>query len=167
MKNCLEIWKPVVGFESIYEVSNFGNVRVIKTKKLRKLQLNYKGYLVVILFNGKFRKTFSAHRLVAEAFIPNPLNLPQINHRDENKLNNYVDNLEWCDAKYNSNYGSRNNRISSIQFNGKKSKKVRLIELNIVFPSLAEAFRKTNIGNICRCLKGKCPKAGCFHWEYV
>ena len=119
-----EIWRPVVGYEGLYEVSSYGRVRSLdryvkcdyesyrlhKGKVLSPAKDRY-GYLYVVLScNGK-HKTITVHRLVAQAFIPNPDDLPIINHKDEDKLNNCVENLEWCTAKYNMNYGTRNIRI--------------------------------------------------------
>ena len=112
-----EIWKPIEGYEGLYEVSNTGQVRSLdryvknghssyrlqKGRVLSPTKHRY-GYLFVILTcNGK-HKMFLVHRLVAQAFILNPDNLPQVNHKDEDKSNNRVDNLEWCDHKYNMNY---------------------------------------------------------------
>ena len=112
-----EIWRPVVGYEGLYEVSNIGRVRSLdrfyyrlhKGKVLSPTKDRY-GYLTVTLnCNGK-SKTIKIHRLVAQAFLPNPDNLPQVNHKDEDKTNNNVDNLEWCTAKYNVNFGTRQER---------------------------------------------------------
>ena len=99
----IEIWRDVIGFENLYLVSNLGNVYSIHSKKQLKLKDN-KGYYNVTLFKNGKRYYKIVHRLVAEAFIPNPNNFKEINHKDENKINNNVDNLEWCDAKYNLNY---------------------------------------------------------------
>ena len=110
-----EIWRPVVGYEGLYEVSSYGRVRsvdrYVKTcygsyrlhkGKVLSPGIRPDGYLVVSLQYKMFR----VHRLVAQAFIPNPDNLPQVNHKNEVKSDNCVDNLEWCDATYNNNYGT-------------------------------------------------------------
>lgn len=115
-----EEWRPIVGFEGLYEVSNTGRVRsldrcsvnslgrsVFIKGKLLKIYDNTLGYKFVSLVMDKHPSPTYVHRLVAQAFIPNPLGLPQINHKDEDKSNNRADNLEWCTAKYNMNYGSR------------------------------------------------------------
>ena len=109
-----EYWKSVVGYEGLYMVSNWGRVKSIKFGKERILKpvTNSSGYLLVHLCKDGKVKSFTVHRLVAEAFIPNPYNLPQVNHRDENKLNNNVDNIEWCTNEYNINYGTRTERYS-------------------------------------------------------
>ena len=120
-----EIWKDITGFEGLYQISNFGNVRVLdricnsaiknSNKVLRKGKLlkkyNKGGYYYAFLMKDSKRYYFRINRLVAMAFIPNPNNLPYVNHKDENPLNNHVDNLEWCTAKYNCNYGTRNSKI--------------------------------------------------------
>ena len=118
-----EIWRPIEGYEGLYEVSSYGRVRSLdkyvkcdyEKYRLHKGKVlspgkDKDGYLSVVLScNGKLHLK-KIHRLVAEAFIPNPDNLPQVNHKDEDKTNNRVDNLEWCNRKYNCNYGSRNIR---------------------------------------------------------
>lgn len=112
-----EVWKPIKGYEGRYEVSNIGRVKTLpfvrgnhigsyKTKEIiRKQSANQKGYMRIGLngLDGK-RKMYSVHRLVAMAFIPNPENLIEVNHRDFNKSNNCVENLEWCDRDYNLSY---------------------------------------------------------------
>ena len=123
--NSQEVWKAVPEYEQYYAVSSYGRVRsndrvvILKngatsTKKGRLLKPNKDkyGYLVVTLYNKKIAKTFKIHRLVALAFIDNPNCFPVINHKDEDRANNYVENLEWCSAEYNNNYGNRNKRIS-------------------------------------------------------
>lgn len=124
-----EVWRDVVGFEGIYQVSNTGIVRRIypnRTKTLKQCKAGgrtNKEYLYVNMSaNGKYRSS-SVHRLVAEAFIPNPERLPQVNHKDEDKFNNCADNLEWCTASYNNRYGTKISRGVESQ---KKSKSRRI-----------------------------------------
>jgi hypothetical protein len=105
-----EIWKPVVGYEGLYEVSNFGRVKSIHRYHCNNeiiMKTSYRvrgGYECVILCKNNKKKSKRVHRLVAEAFIPNPSGLPIINHKDENPRNNRVSNLEWCDYQYNYYY---------------------------------------------------------------
>lgn len=103
----MEEWKNVIGYEGLYEVSNKGNVRNVRRNTLLRLTKTNYGYIQVSLYKNGIRTGLKVHRLVAEAFIPNPDNLPQVNHKDEDKTNNNVTNLEWCTAKYNNNYGNR------------------------------------------------------------
>lgn len=113
-----EVWKDIKGYEGKYQASNLWRIRSLnyaRRKQIRVLKPGIektRGYLSVTLLNKGKQKTKPVHRLVALTFIPNPNNLPQVNHKDENKLNNCVDNLEWCNAKYNCNYGNRNIKIS-------------------------------------------------------
>lgn len=99
-----EVWKLVEGYDYPYEVSNHG--RVLGTKGLLKPYDNGYGYLVVELRQGGRKKHLRVHRLVAQAFIPNPKRMPEVNHMDEDKHNNRVTNLEWCTSSYNKKYGS-------------------------------------------------------------
>lgn len=114
-----EIWRPVVGYEGWYEVSTLGRVRSLSRTILcnNRYEAFYKGkilsptpnvrwrYMTLYLCKDGVRKRVRVHRLVAMAFLPNPDNLPEVNHKDANRQNNRLDNLEWCDRKYNSNYG--------------------------------------------------------------
>lgn len=107
-----EQWKPVVGYEDLYFVSNLGRIYGIKRKRLISICLRKDGYTKVGLYKNGIRTHFGVHRLVAQAFIENPCNFPQVNHIGENKTNNSVDNLEWCTAKQNMNHGTRLQRAS-------------------------------------------------------
>ena len=106
-----EIWVDIKGYEGQYQVSNTGYVKSIKRNRILKTT-NVKGYLQISLSDHGNIKKRLVHRLVAEAFIPNLDDLPYVNHKDENTMNNSVENLEWCTLMYNANYGSRNSRIS-------------------------------------------------------
>lgn len=108
-----EIWKDCKGYEGLYQVSNIGRVWNVKEQRYLKGGLKQNGYCRVTLRcrNGK-QKTENIHRLVALAFLPNPDNLPCVNHKDENKQNNHIDNLEWCSYAYNNSYGTRTARAA-------------------------------------------------------
>ena len=162
----MEIWKDIKEYEGLYQVSNEGNVKSLqnnKEKNLKPVSDKY-GYLHVILCKNCEHKNYFIHRLVAAAFIPNPYNLPQVNHKDEDRHNNNVNNLEWCDAKYNINYGTRNLKSSISQ-----GKKVKCIETNVIYNSTKDAERQTGINqsNIVKACKGKYKTSGKYHWEYV
>lgn len=121
----MEEYREIKGFEGLYEVSNYGNVRSLKRNKILK-QINIKGgYKRVSLYKYGEQYFKAIHRLVAEAFIPNPDNLPCVNHKDENPSNNNVKNLEWCDYKYNINYGTANERRSAKRMGMKFSEEHR------------------------------------------
>lgn len=108
-----EIWKDVVGYEGLYQVSNLGRVKsLFRYKKILKQFEDNKGYLRVTLYKNNKSKSIKVHKLVAEAFIPNPNNYDCINHKDENKTNNRVENLEFCSFYYNLMYGTRVQRIA-------------------------------------------------------
>ena len=104
-----EIWKDIEWHKGSYKVSNMGRVYSIRRKKFKDTYLDKRGYVKVCLCYNYTQKIFSVHRLVAKAFIPNPNNYPQVNHKDENKQNNNVDNLEWCTKQENQNHAVRNN----------------------------------------------------------
>lgn len=168
-----EIWKDIAGYEGLYQVSNLGRIKSLNYKhtsreRILKTKKNRSGYVVVNLNQAGKRKTYSIHRLVAQAFIDNPQNLPMVNHRDENKQNNIVSNLEWCTSKYNTNYGT------CIERRAKKTSKPvigidKVTGLIVKFPSAHEASRQTGIdqGYITNCLKGRYKTAGGFYWYYA
>lgn len=165
-----EIFVPIKGYEELYEISSSGRVKGIKRNRFLTLKNTDCGYLKVNLSKpygdkkGHSLRTFIVHRLVAEAFIPNPDNLPCVNHKDENKHNNSVDNLEWCSHAYNDNYGTRNSRMSA-----KKSTAIKCVETGKVFKSIREAalFANRKESTISSCLSGKTKTSGGYHWEYA
>lgn len=168
-----EIWKPIAGYEGIYEISNLGRVKSLNYHRSGKecvLKPNKHncGYIRATLSNGGHMLSYYVHRLVAEAFIPNPDHLPQVNHIDEDKTNNRVDNLEWCTAKYNNNYGTGKDRQVTA-----RSKAVKQLTLNGEFitkwKSANEAGRKNGISNshICDCCNGKQRQTGGYKWEWA
>lgn len=170
-----EIWKDVVGYENLYQVSNLGNVKSLcgKTPHLMKPQQNQYGYLHIGLRICNKHKNFDVHRLVAQAFIPNPNNLPCINHIDENKSNNNVENLEWCTYYYNNHYVTARERQGNKLINRKdESKPVLQFDKNGNFineyPSIMDAERKTGIKNssIGSMLKCRYKTAGGYIWKY-
>jgi len=119
-----EIWKDIEGYEGYYQVSNLGEIKSLERvtiqgkllkEKLIKSSDNHNKYLYVSLFKDGNRKAVGVHRLVAQAFIPNPENKPQVNHIDENTMNNNSENLEWVTGKENSNYGNHNKHLSEAQ----------------------------------------------------
>lgn len=177
----METWKNIKGYEGLYQVSDLGRVRsldhyasngvkdILYKGRILSQNLGTNGYLSVQLCkdNKTVRKT--VHRLVGETFIENPCNLPMINHKDENKKNNCVNNLEWCDAKYNTNYGNAMKKLSEKKKgveNPKKWKNVLCIETNEIFKSVKEASEKTgtNKAAISMVLHGRRKRAGGFTW---
>ena len=166
-----EIWKQIDGYNNRYFVSNLGNVKSIYANKEKILKpfFNHDGYLIVDLRSPGFRKSVSVHRLVAIAFLPNPNNLLEVNHKDENKTNNCVENIEWCTTKYNCNYGTRNERKGE---NCKK--KIFSVDKNNEikhYNSVKEAEELTGIlrTNISKALSDNYPQnktAGGKRWFY-
>lgn len=172
-----EIFLDIEGYEGLYQVSNLGNVKSLnyhntKKEKILKPRITINGYLKVSLCKNKTIKYFLVHRLVANAFIENPNNYPIINHKDENKQNNVVSNLEWCTNKYNTNYGSCIKKMSESQINHpNKSKKVYQYskegELIAAWESTRECGRNgfcpTSVGDCCR---GKMKTHKGYIWRY-
>ena len=99
-----KIWKPIIGYENLYKINNYGEVLSLRSNKILKPNNNGIGYFIIQLCKNGKRKNYLIHRLVAEHFLDNPNNLPEVNHKDEDKSNNFVNNLEWCKHKYNMNY---------------------------------------------------------------
>lgn len=176
----MEIWKPIKDFEGLYEVSNYGRVkslsRTIHRKNGTLLGVKEKilsswkccEYPVVSLWKENSSKPFYIHRLVAQAFIPNPNNYNEVNHKDEVKSNNRVDNLEWCTHHYNSTYGTTIERNSLHT----KKKPVTQYDLrgNLIanFPSALAAAKINNIsqGQVSNCCRGLTKTAGGYIFRY-
>lgn len=181
-----ELWKPIEGYEGLYEVSNLGRIKALdrthiqrgnrgciyshiyKGRIMKPICEKESGYRSISLYkNGKMTK-YNIHRIVAKAFIPNPNNLPQINHKDENKTNNRADNLEWCSTLYNLTFGSRLSRIAE-----KRAKKVAMLNEDgkpvMVFSNISKIERDYGIhhSNIIAVCQGKRERAGGYKWAYL
>lgn len=180
-----EEWRDIPQYVGLYQASNYGRVRsvtrvqtlvstlgksysrVVKGKIL-KTHLDIGGYeKVPINFNGKFGNKF-VHRLVANAFLPNPDNLPEVNHKDKNRSNNHIDNLEWCTRLYNAHYGGAIERQRAML-----TKPVYQMSLNgeIVaeYPSFSVASKKCGVlkSSIIRAARGETGSAGGYRWRYA
>lgn len=175
----IEIWKDIKGYEGLYQVSNLGRVKscerykkgnncITKVNERIKKPSVKNGYYFIVLYKDNKGENCYIHRLVASAFIDNPDNLPLVNHKDEIKTNNMVDNLEWCDRVYNNNYGTRNERVATALSKPIYSVDITTNEITF-YQSINDASRITggNIGNISSCLKGKYKSAGGYKWYYV
>lgn len=144
-----------------------GRIYSKRTKDFMSCYLNPVGYYTVGFSKDGERSRFYVHRLVAECFVPNPQNLPEVNHIDENKLNNHVDNLEWCSREYNCSYGTRSKKIGE-----KCGKSVEMLDLKTgevlqTFSSMAEASRQTGINRngISMVCNGHRKMAGGYGWQ--
>lgn len=183
-----EEWRDIDGYEGLYQVSNLGRVKSLsryarmKGRSAREVkekilsQANVNGYRGVILSINGNKKTFRVHRLVAQAFIPNPHNLPYINHKDEVRSNNNVSNLEWCTPLYNNMYGTAMERKREKLKHCNHSRSARKVaqysldgKLIQVYSSIAEAKKKTgarHIASVC-CGKANHRTAGGYIWRHV
>lgn len=173
----MEIFKDIKGYEGLYQIGSNGTVKSLNyhrtgIERVLKYGKHYKGYLNVALCKEGKMKTFKVHRLVAEAFIPNPDNLPQVNHKNEVKTDNRVENLEWCSASYNMNYNDGQKRRGVKKINGNRSKKVYQYTLDgdyiATYPSVNEIERQWGyrIGNIWSCCTGRYKSAYGYKWSY-
>lgn len=201
-----EQWKPIIiekngevyDYEGLYEVSNFGRVRSCDRisvsghrlkGKIMKLTVDKTGYVFVALCKNGEQQRFTVHRLVATAFLPNPNDLPEVNHKDENPVNNHSENLEWCTHKYNMNYGTRSERAgrkmkgrtfteehkqkmseNHADISGSKNPrahKVICIETQQVFNTIKEAEQWCGKKGVKECCRGRAKTCGGFHWQYL
>jgi len=179
-----EIWKDIEGFKGLYKVSNYGEIWTCLYCKKMKKRIS-KGYFLINLNKNGVQKTFSVHRIVAKTFIENPMNKKEVNHLDENKLNNHVNNLLWVTSKENSNWGTRNKRISQyvkenpVTFsNGQRGKAIYKLdsvteEVVCKYNSVKEALEmlgsNPKTGSLSYCLTGnginKTYKG--YKWKYA
>lgn len=163
-----EEWRPIRGYEGRYEVSNVGRVRSSYKRQgfdgVRHLQRRKAGYVKVDLGYKGAKKTFDVHRLVAEAFIPNPANKTDVNHINGDKGDNRVSNLEWATRAENMAHSHE-----VLGRGGRPKRAVRCIETDRVFSSLHEAVKETGVclGALHCALNGKYQTAGGSHWEYA
>lgn len=168
----IEIWKDIKGYKGLYQVSSLGKVKSLPRntahERIMKQRKDKGGYLFLSLTKDGIPKTFKVHRLVAENFILNPYNLPEVNHKKEfEKYNNMVKNLEWCTRKYNANYGTASNRVHK-----KQMKKVYQYDMsgNLLkqFQSLIEACNeKYDFSCIAKCCRGVYKSSYGFIWSYI
>ena len=178
-----EEWKDIPGYEGLYQASSLGRIKSLPRNDeiprwkgystIRKQFIKNKYYQVNLSKNGRTR-WHAVHRLVALAFLPNPNNYPQVNHKDEIQTNNNVSNLEWCDQKYNMNYGTVKHRISHSKLT--RDYKTKVIQIKdgkpiAIFNSSYDAQRKTGIepAAICKVCRGipKYKTAGGYEWRRV
>lgn len=183
-----EIWKDIEGYEGLYKVSNLGNVKSLNWRNTGEeknlyLKPHNKGYLQVELAKDGTKRSFVVHRLVATAFIPNQSGLPQVNHKDENKTNNCVWNLEWCSRSYNAKYSLNRHperkpkcggRKKGCRYKGANSEK-RIAQMTtsgeIVkeWESSRTIFLETGMSDwsISECCRGNRKTAYGYKWQYV
>ena len=168
-----EVWKPVKGYEGLYEVSDMGHVRGLKSGRVLRPGNSGRYDFVVLVKDGK-RKDLYVHRIVANTFIPNPNGLLEVNHIDENRTNNRAENLESCTRLENIRHGTGIQRRALSQTNSKRCIPVgqfltdgtTLVE---AFKSIHDASRKTGYDKafLARCAKGRCKTAYGYVWRYV
>lgn len=159
-------WGNIKGYEGLYQASIDGDVKSLRTGKILRPGKNNRGYLYVNLYKDGKCKTYKVHRLVAQTWLPNPNNLPCINHISEIKTDNRVENLEWCTVKENNNWGTHNERVA-------KTKSKPVVALNKreqivhVFPSAKEAGRNGyDQGTVAACCLGKRKTHKGLVWYY-
>lgn len=168
-----EEWLPIKGYEDLYQVSNWGRVKSLNYNHTRQEQIlkpstTKKGYQRIHFSKDGKQRMFLVHRLVANAFIPNPNNLPQVNHIDENPSNNHISNLEWCDCKYNCNYGSWIEKHSKAN-----SKQITQLTLDGEFiknwSSIIDVERKLGYhqSNISACCRDKLKTSYGYKWQFA
>ena len=167
MKKDVEIWRDIIGYENLYQVSNWGRVRSLKSGKILRPAKNSKGYLRVGLYKDGKRKNYKVHRLVAEAFLKPVAGKDFVNHLNEIKTDNHYLNLEYCTAKENNNYGTRNERVAETLSKPVVGIDPKTGKVVVEFPSAREAGRNGyNNRNISECCLGKRKHHRGFIWRY-
>lgn len=161
-------WKPIVGFEKHYLVSDSGQVWSLYRHRALKPKIDRYGYEVVALFSHGKSHHRTVHRLVAQAFVPNPLNLPTVNHLNEDKTDNRAVNLEWMSVADNDNYGSRNEKMADAKCRS-PVEQVLSDGSTIRYKGVKDASRKTGINRCCiaLCCKNIRKTAGGYRWRYI
>ena len=163
-------FKDIPGYEGLYKINKEGVIIGPRGLTLQPQLMN--GYYKVVLYKNNYRTTLGVHRLLALTFIPNPDNLPQVNHKDENKLNNSIDNLEWCTCEYNCNYGTRTKRAfenGHLKSSITQGCPIKCLENNQIYYSAREAARQLKLHHtgILKVLNGDYTQTGGYHFEYV
>lgn len=158
--------KAVVGYNGLYEVDNLGNIYSLKNNKILSQRNDQRGYLISTLYINGLKKTIKVHRIVANAFIDNKNNYPQINHIDGNKKNNCCENLEWCTGKQNLRHAKINGLIKNINFDGFIAKNIKTGEI-IKFATQNDAESMGfDSSTISKCCRGTRKKHKGFTWSY-
>ena len=174
MKQISETFLSVPGYEGYYEISNLGNIKSLRSGKLLKQASNKDGYKFVCLAKDGKSRSYGVHRLVALAFLPNPENLPEVNHKDESHDNNCVENLEWISKKGNRNYGTYRERMSkSLKESGTNNKSISAYDKKTLkfvksYDSITEAEKELGLskGAIGKALSGRRKTSAGFVWKY-
>lgn len=170
----MEIWKPVKNYENLYEISNIGRVKNVKTNRIMKCKIDM-GYYRVGLFKNKKQTLYLVHRLVAEAFILNPENKPLINHKNGRKLDNRVNNLEWCTYKENNNHAQKTGLWKTVTFNKKPVLNITtgqqyesaIAAAKDVHKEIPTSKIETIMKNIKACCYGKQKSAYKYQWKHL
>lgn len=166
-----EIWKPVIGYEKLYKISNLGRIKSLKYRGGKKQKIlstyNVHGYKRVRLFDGITVRSTGVHRIVAEAFLANPDSKQFVNHKDGNKSNNHLDNLEWATRSENAVHAFRILHIK--RGGGVEKRAVKNTDTGEIYSSIQEAAEKTghNRTSIISCCKGRYKTVNGQHWKYV
>ena len=160
--------RDIPNYEGLYAITSCGKVWSYKTQKFLKPRKRADGYYQVCLCKNGQKTTHSIHRLLAETYLPNPNNYPQVSHKDENPEHNWLNNLEWATAKMNCNMPKHKERKSKALINNATSRKALCMETREIFPSMSEAARKYGCSpqNIYCACKNEQKTACGYHWRY-